>query len=258
MRIGGADADARRLTFILLLAACLPLMLACNLPILSHNNPPTGAPRPPGQVEQPRQAAAPTQTMRPAASATPQFSSVSNEVFYSDWLLGSENTCCSGVIEWDDFHQNSQGYNKTYADIESCAFPLFINLDQGLIEGKSSGEGSFSEFDSARSQAQFSAIVVESWVKPLPTLDGWHFGGVLEVYIGMDAARRGWIGDKPTWLEGARTIILHTHFIGQTDQNGLPGGFYTWSTRSGPPVNFQMTCQACPLPQDFPPPQQPQ
>ena len=253
---GGADAVARPLRITLLQAACLPLMLVCSLPIIAHSSP-TTTPHPPRQVEQPRQAAVLTQTMRPAASATPRVSSASNQIVYSDWLLGSENACCSGVVEWDDFHEHIQGYNKTYADIDACSLPLFINLDQRSIEGKFSGEGAFSELDSARSQAKFSAVVVESWVKPLPTLDGWHFGGVLEVYILMNAARKGWIGDSPTWLEGTRSIILRTNFIGQTDQNGAPGGVYTWSTRAGSPVSFQVTCRACPLPQDFPPPQQP-
>jgi hypothetical protein len=253
---GGADAGARPLRITFLLAACLPLMLACNLAIFSHSSP-TTTPSPTRPVEQSPQAAAPTQTMRPAASATPWVSSASNQIVYSDWLLGSENACCSGVVEWDDFHEHIQGYNKTYADIDACSLPLFINLDQRSIEGKFSGEGAFSELDSARSQAKFSAVVVESWVKPLPTLDGWHFGGVLEVYILMNAARKGWIGDSPTWLEGTRSIILRTNFIGQTDQNGAPGGVYTWSTRAGSPVSFQVTCRACPLPQDFPPPQQP-
>lgn len=253
---GGADAGARRLHFIRLLAACLPLVLACNLPIFFRSSP-TITPLPSSPVEQPGQAAAPTQTMHPAVSATPQVSSASDQIVYSDWLLGSENACCSGVIEWNGFHKNIQGYNKTYADIDACSLPLFINLDQGSIEGKISGEGAFSELDSARSQAKFSAVVVESWVKPLPTLGGWHFGGVLEVYILMNAARKGWIGDNPAWLEDTRSITLHTNFIGQTDQKGAPGGVYTWSTRAGSPVSFLITCQACPLPQDFPPPPQP-
>lgn len=249
---GGAKVDAGKRLTVLWLAGCLLLVLACNHSTLSRSNPSTSITRLPALTQQTRLTAAPT--IHPAASVAPQVASASDEIRYSDWLLGSDSACCSGVIEWDDFHENSQGYNKTYADIAACSFPLFMDLEHGSIEGKTSGEGSFSEFNSARAQAQFSAHVVESWVKPLPTLDGWHFGGVLEVYILMDAARKGWTGDEPTWLEGTRTITVQTNFIGQTDQNGAPGGGYTWSTQPEAPVSFQMTCQACPLPGGFPPP----
>jgi hypothetical protein len=253
---GGTKVDARRLIFLLSPAVCLLLILACRQQVFSHNSPSSlDSLQPANSLDQ----FTPTtiSTYHPRATDTPRIESVGDEISYSDWLMGSESACCSGVIEWDDFHKNIQGYNKTYADIDACSFPLFINLDQGSIEGKTSGQGVYSEFDSARSQAQFSAVVVESWMKPLPTLDGWHFGGVLEVYILMDAARKGWIGDKPTWLEGTRAITIQTSFIGQTDQKGASGGEYTWSTQASTPVNFQLNCKACPLPEGFPPPPQP-